>query len=166
MQISTSKIVDEEQFSLPGKTDSGISIRPELRRPEIKEIREKIRSGGCISCFISTVERLELLLEQETAALGENKLITLDDFNQKKSPGLLELRRTIRPIRDLHLENFGLDPKPVIARLRGRLQSNLTVLQTHLDAVAAIAAIIARTIEEQESDGTYTPEHTHKARQR
>jgi hypothetical protein len=36
--------------------------------------------------FISTVERLELLLEQETAALGENKLITLDDFNQKKKP--------------------------------------------------------------------------------
>jgi hypothetical protein len=69
-------------------------------------------------------------------------------------------------MRELHFESLGLDPKPIIARLRGKLQSNLTVLQTHLNAVAAIAAIIARTIEEQESDGTYTPDDTRKARQR
>jgi len=166
MQISTSKIVHEEQFSLPGIPDSRSSPQLELRQPEMREYAEKSDPAIAFRAFINTVERLERLLDQETAALREHKLITLDDFNQKKSHGLLELRRTIGGIRELHFESLGLDPKPIIARLREKLQNNLTVLQTHLNAVAAIAAIIARTIEEQESDGTYTPEDTRKARQR
>ncbi len=166
MQISTSQFLDEEQSSPPGTRDSRTSLQPQLRQPELKECGEKSDPAFAFRAFLSTVERLERLLDLETATLREHKLVTLNDFNQKKSHGLLELRRTIGPIRELHFENPGLDPKPVIARLRGKLQSNLSVLRTHLDAVAAIAAIIARTIEEQESDGTYTPEDTRKARQR
>lgn len=112
MQISTSKIVDEEQFSLPGKTDSGISLRPELRRPEIKEIREKSDPVVAFRAFISTVERLELLLEQETAALGENKLITLDDFNQKKAMGSLSYAARFVPSVISILKILGLTQNP------------------------------------------------------
>ena len=126
------------------------------------EFAEKSETASAFGAFTNAVARLERLLDQETAALREHKLVALDEFNQKKSHGLLELRRTIGATCRLTFESFGLDPKPILARLRGKLQSNLIVLQTHLDAVAAIAAIIARTIEEQESDGTYTPEDTRK----
>jgi hypothetical protein len=56
--------------------------------------------------------------------------------------------------RDSHTR----DLKAALAGLREKLQKNLAILQTHLDAVGAIAAIISRAIQEHESDGTYTPE--------
>jgi hypothetical protein len=166
MQTSTSPFVDEEQLSPLRQRDSRTLLKPQTRQPEMQGYAAKSDPAFAFRAFTNTVDRLERLLDQETAALRENTLITLDDFNQKKSHGLLELRRTIGGIRELRFANLGLDPKPALARLRAKLQNNLTVLQTHLDAVAAISAIIARTIEEQESDGTYTPDDTRETRRR
>jgi hypothetical protein len=75
---------------------------------------------------------------------------------------LLELRRAIDAVRSLGCESMGLDPKPALAQLRVKLQKNLLVLQTHLDAAKAIAGVIARSVQEHESDGTYTPAVIHK----
>ena len=52
----------------------------------------------------------------------------------------------------------GTDPRlvPQLARLRASLVRNQTALQIHLDAVREVAAIIARSIQEVESDGTYS----------
>ncbi len=164
MRISTSSCTVQNQLPLPGAADSGISRQPELRQPEMKDSAEQPDPESAFRAFINTVERLERLVDQETATLREHRLIALDEFNQKKRHGLLELRRTIGGIRARQFEHFGLDPKSVVTRLRGKLRTNLAMLQTHLDAVAAIAAIIARAIEEQESDGTYTPDDARKVR--
>jgi hypothetical protein len=84
MQISPSEIVNEEQFSLPGARDSRTLLQPDLRQPETREYAEKSDPAMTFRAFINTVERLERLLDQETATLREHKLITLDEFNQKK----------------------------------------------------------------------------------
>jgi hypothetical protein len=165
MQIVTPPFSGQEQLPLPGASDDRNLPSPQLGQSGMKGYAEQSGPSCAFRAFINTAERLERILDQETAALREHKLIALDEFNQKKSHGLLELRRTIAGCA-LQFETLGLNPKPVLTRLRAKLQSNLAALQTHLDAVAAIAAIIARTIEEQESDGTYSPADSHKARQR
>lgn len=108
--------------------------------------------------FINTLERLERLLDLETEMLIQHRPIALTDFNHKKSYGLLELGRTMEAIGGLDLDALGFDAKTPLARLRVKLQRNLIVLQMHMTAVGAIAAIIARAIQEYESDGTYTAE--------
>ncbi|MBO0734193.1 MAG: hypothetical protein J2P49_07750 [Methylocapsa sp.] len=109
------------------------------------------------------IERLDCLLDRENAILREHRLADLEEHNQKKSLGLLEMRRAIAAVRGCGCETLGLETKPAVARLREKLQSNLSLLRTHLEAIAAITAAIARTIEQQESDGTYLPGHVSKA---
>jgi hypothetical protein len=43
-----------------------------------------------------------------------------------------------------------------LAILRSKLERNSTILQIHLRAVQEVAAIIARAIQDAESDGTYS----------
>jgi hypothetical protein len=45
--------------------------------------------------FVNAVERLEGLLDKETAMLIEHRTIALDDFNHKKRHALLELSRAM-----------------------------------------------------------------------
>jgi hypothetical protein len=47
-----------------------------------------------------------------------------------------------------------------LAGLRVKLEKNLSLLDFHLKAVKEIAAIVARAIEEDESDGTYSALYT------
>lgn len=120
-----------------------------------KESRSKSGSELAIEAFLNTIERLERLLDQENTALRAHKLAALLVYNHKKRQALLELHRTIGTARGLRFGDFGIDNSR-LTRLRQKLQENLDLLQTHLDASTTIAAIIARTIEEHESDGTYT----------
>ncbi len=115
-----------------------------------------------IEALVNSVDRLERLLDEENAALRAHRLATLEDFNHKKSQALLEWHRTIGTADRPRFGDLGVDLKPRLARLRQKLQDNLAMLQTHLDAGEAVAAIIARSIEEHESDGTYTPAIRHK----
>ena len=100
------------------------------------------------------IERLEEVVEQETAALRSRTAIDLKDFNNRKSQGLLELNRALR----------GLDGPPkekaVLARLAGlraKLDVNRAVLEMHLAAVREVATVLADAIRDAESDGTYSP---------
>jgi hypothetical protein len=100
------------------------------------------------------IERLEEVVEQETAALRSRTAIDLKDFNNRKSQGLLELNRALR----------GLDGPPkdkaVLARLAGlraELDVNRAVLEMHLTAVREVATVLADAIRDAESDGTYSP---------
>jgi hypothetical protein len=100
------------------------------------------------------IERLEEVVEQETAALRSRRAIDLKDFNNRKSQGLLELNRALR----------GLDGPPkdkgVLARLAGlraKLDVNRAVLEMHLAAVREVATVLADAIRDAESDGTYSP---------
>ena len=98
-------------------------------------------------------ERLEEIVEQETAALRARKAVDFNDANNRKSQGLLDLSRA------LHLLGDGVpaeETKHALRRLRSKLDDNRDVLQTHLDAVHEVAGIIADAIRNADSDGTYS----------
>ena len=107
--------------------------------------------------FMNAIERLERIIDKETALLMEHQPISFDDFNHKKRHSLLELSRALDAIHALG-HRLDLAPNASLKRLRIKLQKNLSILQTHLNAAGAVATIIARTIHQHESDGTYTPE--------
>ena len=99
-----------------------------------------------------TIQRLEHLLDQETAALHGSAAIDLSEFNKRKDHSLLELTRAVR-IVDIALIN-----DPMRARFKGlqhRLEANRAVLKLQLDAVREISSIVGKAIQDAESDGTY-----------
>lgn len=116
-----------------------------------------LRAGDDKTAFAvidKAVERLELLIDQETAALRSRTAVDLKDFNDRKSLGLLELTRAMRSIE-------GVPPDPALqgrlTRLREKLEINRAALRTHLEAVREISTIVADAMRNAESDGTYTP---------
>lgn len=119
-------------------------------------ITDGARAQAMLEAFVSAVERLEDVLEQETQMLDRNRPILLHDFNHRKSHGLLELSRAMVACRALDRVTFDIETSTPLARLRVKLESNLASLQTHLTAVGEIAAVISRAIQDHKSDGTYT----------
>jgi hypothetical protein len=103
--------------------------------------------------LLAVVQRLEEAVEQETAALEARAAVDLNDFNNRKSQGLLDLNRALR-----QLGEAARDPAVTtrLAALRARLARNQAVLKMHLDAVREVATIVADAIRESESDGTYS----------
>ena len=101
-----------------------------------------------------SIQRLEDIVDQETAALNARKAINLKDFNDRKSQALLELTRMLRTLQ-------GGPPNPVVAErvqgLKSKLAVNQAVLKRHLEAVKEISTSLADAIRNSESDGTYTP---------
>jgi hypothetical protein len=105
------------------------------------------------SAFVKVVERLEGVIEAETALLEEHKHAQLAEFNHRKRQGFLELSRVMRLFRGTEPQENVLQR---LAILRSKLERNSTILQIHLRAVQEVAAIIARAIQDAESDGTYS----------
>jgi hypothetical protein len=100
------------------------------------------------------IERLEEVVEAETAALRSRAKVDLKDFNHRKSHGLLELSRAMRQHGGAVLDET---IRVRLNRLKARLESNRAVLKLHLEAVREISSIVADTIRNAESDGTYSP---------
>lgn len=99
------------------------------------------------------VNRLEDILDEETAALRGHAPIDLKASNDRKSLGLIELNRVLRLIERETPEPSTLQ---ILQRLNGKLDANRHVLKLHLEAVREVAAIISQTIREADSDGTYS----------
>jgi hypothetical protein len=106
--------------------------------------------------FVSTVDRLEQILDRETEMLVGRQVGTQHDFNREKRLALVELTHCLAALREREWVAAGFDGKPILARLRHRIEANLTALETHMKAVGEVAACIARAIVEYESDGTYS----------
>lgn len=107
-----------------------------------------------LSAFERCIERLEDVVDQETAALKGRTAADLREFNNRKSQGLLELSRSLR--------HFQAAPPSdtVLARLAGlreKLDTNKAVLELHLQAVREVSTVMADAIRDAESDGTYSP---------
>lgn len=156
----------EGHASESGTGESPASLLSSAPGTKVREFGKDARAEIVFDALINAVERLERLLDKETTMLIEHQPVTFDDFNHKKRHGLLELSHAMDAMRGLDRDCHSHDPKAPLARLRVKLQKNLVILQTHLDAVGTIAAIIARAIHEHESDGTYTPELGDKGRSR
>jgi hypothetical protein len=114
---------------------------------------EPPRLVGLRQAFRGTVERLEQIIELETATLQQHVPVDLRGFNHKKSHGLLELTRALRTMDRAAFDQASLAS---LERLRGKLSKNLAVLESHLRAVRQVSGLIARAIEDGDSDGTYS----------
>lgn len=105
--------------------------------------------------FPNAVSRIERILEQEAVLLQRHEIGALRELNIKKSRGLLELTRAMRALQGVDRSSWGFDPAKLLAQLRERLETNRNTLEMHLKAAREVALVIARAIEEHESDGTY-----------
>jgi len=99
------------------------------------------------------IQRLEEIVDQETAALRTRATIDLKEFNNRKSQGLLDLNKALRVIDNVAADR-GIATR--LGQLRAKLDINRAVLKMHLEAVREISTIVADTIRDADSDGTYS----------
>ncbi len=130
------------------------------RAPRLAVLR--MQSGPAVSppvgdpsltAFLSVMDRLEGIVDGETKALKRNLPAQVGESGHRKRQGMLELGRAMRL-----LARKGADPQVQdrLARFAAKLEDNRRVLDTHLRAVRDVADIIAKTLRDLESDGTYS----------
>ncbi len=100
------------------------------------------------------IQRLEETVNEETSLLRSHASVDLNEYNARKSQGLLELTRALRTF---DIRNADLDTVTQLQGLRGALEANSAVLNLHLQAVREIATLVSDTIRQSDSDGTYSP---------
>jgi hypothetical protein len=105
-----------------------------------------------VAAFMGIMDRLEQIIDAETDSLTRNLPDRIGESGQRKRQGLLELGRAMRHLR-------GKASPEVQDRLNafsGKLENNRRMLDIHLRAVRDVADLIARSLREMDSDGTYT----------
>lgn len=105
-----------------------------------------------IAFTLALIDRLESLLVRETGSLKSYTISELKELNHRKSQCLLELMRASRSLEG-QLQSRALGDR--LAALRATVDRNQVALQTHVDAVKEIAAIISEAMRDKDSDGTY-----------
>jgi hypothetical protein len=137
-------------------TVPAISDTPAMAQPLPADDDEQPAPGqwlGTINSTLNAIERLNATIDEETDRLEIRVSVDLEASSQRKNRGLLELTRAMRLT-----QGGAVDPRvvPHLARLRASLVRNQAALQVHIDAAREVSAIIARSIQEVESDGTYS----------
>ena len=125
-------------------------LRGPLRRPQPPGARRVAARRAPVPIYLPlerAIERLEEVVDQETAALRSRAGIDLADFNNRKSQGLLDLNRALRSHDGLARDKAALAR---LAGLRAKLDANRAVLKTHLDAVREVATVLADAIRDAE----------------
>lgn len=113
----------------------------------------KFISPETYDAFFAVVERLEAVLDDETAALAAQRHADITDFTRQKRQGFLELNRILRSIDN------AIPSQSILARLadfRSKLEANDAMLRRQLRAVQEVTDIIVRVMQDHESDGTYS----------
>lgn len=98
------------------------------------------------------INRLEAVLAGETIALRAGRQLDLGETSNRKNQSLLELTRIARGIEPGTMSDALRSRMGV---LRERLEDNSQLLRLHMEATGEIAGIIARSMAEADSDGTY-----------
>jgi hypothetical protein len=130
----------------PSNRSQAVAISAGLLMPSQKP-------SAAVEACLRAIERVEQIVDQETAALSQHQMKALGDFNHRKSHGLLELTRAIRALGNPAAAH-GLQPK--LLSLQAKLKENAEALQVHLKAVQDVSALVTRAIRDAESDGTYS----------
>jgi hypothetical protein len=142
-------------FRLYGEETSHRESTPKESRPVAPgTMTETPPSPIVLSQFEKVIERLEALVDQETALLRTRTAVDLKEFNNRKSQGLLDLTRALRP-----LGSRAPDARThaALARLRAKLEVNRALLRNHVEAVREISTMLCDAIRNLDSDGTYAP---------
>lgn len=105
------------------------------------------------AAFAAVADRLEAVLDLETEALRRNGACDLAETCGRKRQGLLELTRFLPSLATAE-EREGARGR--LGRLEGKIAQNRHALEVRIGAVRQVADIIACTLREAESDGTYS----------
>jgi hypothetical protein len=101
----------------------------------------------------NAVGRLEVLIDQETAALRHASVNDLKDFNNRKAQVLVELDRAVSTTSGQLPSD---EMRARLGALRDKLAVNRRKLKMHLDAVQEVASMLSDQLRDADSDGTYT----------
>lgn len=105
------------------------------------------------AALAGVVDRIEATIDAETEAFATRRAIDLADINQRKRQGLLELSRLLP---SLTVEMLDGAARARLIGLSEKLEKNRRALDIQLSAVREVADIIAATIRDADSDGTYS----------
>lgn len=111
------------------------------------------RNGQIDAVLGGAVGRLEMLIDQETAALRHASVNDLKDFNNRKAQVLVELDRVMGTTAG---QPPSAEMKARLGNLRDKLAINRKTLKMHLDAVQEVAVMLSDQLRNADSDGTYT----------
>ena len=98
------------------------------------------------------VTRLESILDAESTALDDARFSELLELTARKNQSLLELTRLGR---NLGAPQQQPEMKGRLTVLRAAVERNHRALELHVKASTEIADLIASSIADSESDGTY-----------
>ena len=111
------------------------------------------RVQSAAAAALPIVERLIAAIEAENQDLEQGRPAQYEAYSLRKNQGLLELSRLI-PALDGAAAAGPL--REALADLHAKLEVNRRALAVQLKACAAVSDIIARAIQDGQSDGTYT----------
>jgi len=146
--------MEQKQSQLVGPVEAPVvPALPHEMVPESDPERTPGQWVGTNASILNVIERLKATIDEETSGLELRASVDFDGFGRRKNRGLLELTRAMRMAQDVES-----DPRVAacLTGLRASLVRNQTALQIQLDAVKEVSAIIVRSIQEVESDGTYS----------
>ena len=99
------------------------------------------------------VERLVATVDAENRDLEQGRRARYEAYSQSKNQGLLELNRLAPALGGATAAGPLSD---ALAELQAKLAINRRALAVQLKACQAVSEIIARAIQDGQSDGTYT----------
>jgi hypothetical protein len=109
--------------------------------------------SGAAAAALPIVQRLIATIEAETREVEQGRRPQYEAYSLRKNQGLLELNRILSAFN-------GAPPagplQEALADLAAKLEVNRRALAVQLRACAAVTEIIARAIQDSQSDGTYT----------
>ena len=114
---------------------------------------ERRAQSAAAAAALPIVERLIAAIEAENRDLEQGRPAQYEAYSRRKNQGLLELNRLI-PALDRATAAGPL--REALADLYAKLEVNRRALAVQLRACAAVSEIIARAIQDGQSDGTYT----------
>lgn len=133
-----------------------------LRRPAVAGL-SGFRAPGMIagagehvsvrSYAIEAVERIESLIREETGALNSSAAFDLAGSNNRKSHSILDFNTAMSRLRPSDIDE---EFRGRLAHLRLSLSENMALLKLHLTAAQEISALLSRTAQNADSDGTYS----------
>jgi hypothetical protein len=99
------------------------------------------------------VERLVATIDAENRDLELGRRVKYEAYSLSKNQGLLELNRLVPALSGAAVAGPLRD---ALAELHAKLEINRRALAIQLKACEAVSEIIARAIQDSQSDGTYT----------
>jgi hypothetical protein len=114
-----------------------------LRRPQ----------SPAAAAALPIVQRLVATIDAENRDLAHGRRVKYEAYSLSKNQGLLELNR-LAPALSVAMAAGPL--RDALAELHAKLEINRRALAVQLKACHAVSEIIARAIQDGQSDGTYT----------